>query len=63
MCDVRTICPKCEKAVMYTDSTVMVNGLIHHLICGTEEKTEPKPISRWEQECIRKLFSRSASHE
>ena len=45
---------------MYTDPTVNTNGMTHHLVCGTVEKVEPKPLSRWEQERIKKLYSRSA---
>ena len=62
MCDVRTICPRCGNAIMYTDTTDTVDGLLYHAVCGIEKKTKVAPLSRWEQERIKKLFSRSASH-
>jgi ribosomal protein S27AE len=60
MCDVLTTCPRCGGAIMTTDSHTTVDGLIYHLVCGSKEKV--KPLSRWEQERIRRMFTRSNGH-
>lgn len=63
MKDVRTICPQCRMDILYTDTTVTKCGQLYHLVCGTEKKLPTTTLPRWEQERIKKLFSRSASHE